>query len=612
MHEIDKSRWDFLPVGENCIHQFVFINDNQRLKFTENPDFPKKEFEAFIKGKESFSLLLLPPCSDDTIELAKANFSKVLIVDYSQDRLAHVTYSEKLLVQGEDDFKDKLREYSEAMSYGDVISYMPQRYRKLDSKMSHLLDDVLIELQKEYCSFAVNKSLKRWHRNLNTVKNIQNERELILDLPDLKGQDVVIVGAGPSLDETISKLKKFRKRYCIIATDGSLRTLLNNDVLPDIIASCEDSLLSWQFFRSHIERLKTISLVAPYNANHYLLQKYTGALYLTKGVHNEEWVEEILDSLPLVEPGRCVGHYAFNLAIAINAGRIVMTGFDLSFKGEFFHPKDMPVPYFHEMDLPVPTVVKSIHGEFLKTDLSMLTYLKDFEYMISQTALQVIDATEGGAFKKGTIVKSLNQVDYKGERGFKEKSPVKVSFASRLKLLYQNSITFKDELLRAFTSYLVQQSNTVLDSVKEDDIASSSDLCELLFKNNHEKRCGISAMLIESESAAGELFEKFSLPKMKVIKTFSLNDLIREIRLHHIDHIYCINGNVPPDIVTIENLSCTDLKTNSELVGMERNLWLDGYESICTSESFEFWRGFMPVDIPVRSIQDSSVVEKVS
>ena len=198
----------------------------------------------------------------------------MLVVDYNEERLAQVIFSEKLLVRCEDDFRNKLRDYSEALSYGDVISYLPQRYRSLDSELSHLLDDVLIQLQKEYCSFAVNKSLKRWHRNLNIIKNIQNERDLILELPDLKGLDAVIIGAGPSLDDTVLKLRQFRNRYCIIATDGSLKTLLNNGVFPDFIVSCEDSLLSWQFFREHNEGLNNVSLVAPYNANHYLLKKY--------------------------------------------------------------------------------------------------------------------------------------------------------------------------------------------------------------------------------------------------------------------------------------------------------------------------------------------------
>lgn len=610
--ETDINEWKFLPAGENGISQFVSTVNGQRNKFTENPDVPELELAEFIKGKESFSVLIMPPCSLKTVSLAQSVFKHVVIVDYNEDRLSCLCKEdvETLLVKNSEDFRAKLFRYSDYLSYGKVLSYLPVRYRRLDRRLSALLDEDLMQFQKEQCSFAVNRSLKRWHRNLNVLKNIQNSKNLLRNLPNIKGRDALIVGAGPSLDSTVAKLKKFQHHYYIICTDGALKTLIKNGVLPDFIVSCEDSLLSWQFFRQHINILKNTVLMAPYNANHYMLNRFKGKLCLTKAYENEEWIEELFKELPLVEPGRCVGHYAFNLAIAINAGRIIMTGFDLAFKGSFFHPKDMPVPYFHEMDLPVPVTVKSVDGQILKTDLSMLTYLQDFEYMIANCKLEVIDATEGGAYIKGTEVQSLDNILFKNKKTALDVKMHPVNYEERLKTQCEKSVLFNQELKSSFTSFLVQNADFIDAEQKLEDLQASKTLCDLLL-NKAVKKESNPVLLIDSGQDAKEIFQLFDLPEMNVVNNDSLSGLIQKMRELKVKHVYCVNSNIPPDLAAVENLKCTDLRMDSKLTGQERNLWIDGYSCLCLEENFDYWREILPEDIPVSCIRKKLFIEKV-
>jgi len=609
-----NRNWKFLPVGDNSIKQYVLTEDEKRNKFTENPSDPASELDIFVTGKKSFSLLFIPPCSEETFKAAKSYYEKVIIVDYNQDRIKQFNCAEdeKLLIIDEEDFRKKLYEFSEYLEFGKALSYIPQRYRKLDPKLCSLLELVLIQTQKELCSFAVNRSLKRWHRNLNAIKNLQNINESISTLPNLNKADVLIVGAGPSLDDTVSKIKIFKDRFYIVATDGSLKTLLRNDVIPDLIVSCEDSLLSWQFFTGSLDRLKNVVLAAPYMANHYLLENYMGPICLTKGINSEGWASSILKDIPLVEQGRCVGHYAFNFAIALNAGRIIMTGFDLAFKGEVFHPKDMPVPYFHDMYQYVSSWVESINGDLIKTDLSMHAYLRDFEYMISKANLEVIDATEGGALKKGTEIKNLDEIKY-----FNKKVPLslintKRKFKEVLIDQYKNSKSFKETLQSSFTAYLVQKSNEIESRQKLEDINSSKKLCKQLMEVADNKKASKPLLLAPSLEQAEEIRLLFGLPEIECSNKSSLSELIEEVRELGVEHIYCVDGEVPPDLLSLEKLKCTDLKLKAEMDSKDRNLWIGDYNCLCTEESYSFWRGIIPKEISVKRQLGTQAVKKVS
>ena len=51
-----------------------------------------------------------------------------------------------------------------------------------------------------------------------------------------KHQNVIVVGAGPSLSRCIPKLKKMKKTIKIVA-DTALKPLLENKIIPDIVVT---------------------------------------------------------------------------------------------------------------------------------------------------------------------------------------------------------------------------------------------------------------------------------------------------------------------------------------------------------------------------------------
>jgi len=65
---------------------------------------------------------------------------------------------------------------------------------------------------------------------LRKTKNIEKVEKLI------QGNTVFVIGSGPSLSFAIPKLKKFKKSIKI-AADSSLKPLIDNGIIPDIIVT---------------------------------------------------------------------------------------------------------------------------------------------------------------------------------------------------------------------------------------------------------------------------------------------------------------------------------------------------------------------------------------
>lgn len=78
-------------------------------------------------------------------------------------------------------------------------------------------------------------------RNVKFNKKFLKEGSSIKKLLEYNNENknAIVVGAGPSLrrHDQIKILKKYHKKFIIIACDGSLFYLLNNKIIPDLVVT---------------------------------------------------------------------------------------------------------------------------------------------------------------------------------------------------------------------------------------------------------------------------------------------------------------------------------------------------------------------------------------
>ncbi|MCM8534289.1 MAG: DUF115 domain-containing protein [Lentisphaeraceae bacterium] len=607
---MDDDNWEYETLRIDA-GLFVVSNPASRTKFSENPKDPASELLSFYRENQSAKVFILPPCSKVTYELANRLYDHVLVMDTNKCRLrifdAVVPTAHSTCINSREDLEQELTEYRRYLEHGQIRVYFPDRYRKLDSSLADLLECTLLSYQKKCASLAANRSLKRWHGNTNLILNLTSEPNFLSSFPILDAP-VVIVGAGPSLDLTVSTLKEFSDKAYIIACDGALQTLLKSKIIPDFIVSMEDTLMSWRFFAGHENELKSVPLILNLKSNHALVKNYPGPVYLTGSSESESWVESFIKGFASLEVGRCVGHMAFNFAIASKASEIIMTGFDLAFRNESFHPKDMPIKYFEGMAVPNLCEVSGAYEKIVQTDMTMKLFLEDFEWMIQNTSLQIVDATEGGALKKGAKRQSLKSslefnvcllkdisIDYKIYN-----SILLNKYLEDFKM-NSSSVGFR-ELTEPFTSYLLQGSSEVSEEQKQDDWSNAASFL-LTVLNSVSQEPANSAVFLGNESADDTL--ALIGEDIRVLKPNDLIESLKAIDEYGLRKIYTVNGKFPPDLLQLRSIDVFDIKTDETVNDWERNLWLPNYHVLSLDEVESFWGEYLPADIPLKSIKNS-------
>lgn len=246
----------------------------------------------------------------------------------------------------------------------------------------------------------------------------------------LKGHPAIMVSAGPSLNKNGSQLAQAKGKIPIISVDTSLRILQRHGVVPDLVVSIDGLAVSVRHFEG-VETLDRIPLVYDLEVAPGVVDNYPGPKFLvgTDKPRFYSWLEDaVTGPLEQMTKGLTVAQAAFLLLARHGANPIILVGQDLSFEREGgkthaegaafqgrFQPGEGkqgkwedPLKPTGLKDVPILWVPANDGGE-VPTTHTLFAYLKRFEDDIANTGVTAINATEGGAFIKGTQVATLQE-----------------------------------------------------------------------------------------------------------------------------------------------------------------------------------------------------------
>ncbi len=254
----------------------------------------------------------------------------------------------------------------------------------------------------------------------------------IRDVSDkLTHQPVIVAAAGPSLDNNVHQLRPVQNQITIICVDTAYRTLIHNGITPDIIVSTDPTSLN----QAHFEGLKpdpSAILAFDPEVYHPIPKRWPYDrlfLNLEKNAFTR-WIEDCMGPFGYLPKGGSVGHTAFYLARALGADPIVFIGLDLAFNTEggkthasssALHRKYGKIEKGSKTAQLGPRLdtgpmneniawVEGVTGEMVPTSHIMSLYINQFSDMFRQTGARIIDATEGGAYIRGSEIHRLSNV----------------------------------------------------------------------------------------------------------------------------------------------------------------------------------------------------------
>lgn len=160
---------------------------------------------------------------------------------------------------------------------------------------------------------------------LNAPDYLRSALEL---LPEFEGKDVLIVAAGPSLDQHIEWIKDNRDCFVIIAVVRVAALLEARGIRPDYYAVIDPHTPMLAVARDALLHSHGVPLIARYHAHPKVVSNWRGEVFFCGP--RLPWVSDL--NIPSLETaGPTVTHFAISVALAGKPHAIYIAGMDLCF-----------------------------------------------------------------------------------------------------------------------------------------------------------------------------------------------------------------------------------------------------------------------------------------
>lgn len=240
---------------------------------------------------------------------------------------------------------------------------------------------------------------------IHLLNNNSTIDQLLENIPT-RDIPVIIVSAGPSLMKNCAELKNAKGKALIVAVTHSMKTLAGAGVVPDMVALVDPNKLDFMDFDDE----KGYYLLCDAYASSHDQEHYNGKIIYFgftayEGLFTSKRIRGGIN--PELGTGS-VATDVFSLLIGAGFKTFILVGQDLAYdKDGHTHTENFTVEsYCERTGLFMET--EGIYGGMIKTRFDWDRFRKYFEKRIeSETGIQVIDATEGGALIHGTRVMRL-------------------------------------------------------------------------------------------------------------------------------------------------------------------------------------------------------------
>ncbi len=224
-----------------------------------------------------------------------------------------------------------------------------------------------------------------------------------------KDKPAVVVATGPSLKKNIHLLKEVENSAVIVSADASLRILHDHNIHPHLVTTIErpPGFDAYYIGLSNLDKtvFASVSFVHPST-----LKAYEGPRLFFHRIYN--FMGYLGFGEDVIPMGMSTANMAYEVARHMGCNPIVLVGNDLAYGASgnthapgFILGEQQPLyDDFDQFDVPgnVDTFVKTCEGWF--------ACIKEYEKRVEGWDGVLINATEGGAKIRGSIVMPLKGV----------------------------------------------------------------------------------------------------------------------------------------------------------------------------------------------------------
>ncbi|WP_252233971.1 6-hydroxymethylpterin diphosphokinase MptE-like protein [Clostridium sp. ZS1] len=378
--------------------------------FLHSKYYPEKEGKKFIELNEKFYKNkdvvmvyglglgyhikeLLKKCSDNCKiyifdvdkEVIKIADNLGVLENIRKDKRVKIfeNYSQKFL----QNFVNVSQMVDDILIYKSSVKLLPEEYMSLKNALEdYNISKIAVERFGEVMrgNYEHNLRLKT-----PTIKEFFNRI-------NLKGETVIIVAAGPSLDYNINTLKELKGKVKVFAVGRALKTLMENEINPDMITIIDSQEIVCNQLKGY-ENLD-IPLCFLNTASRWAVAKYKGPKYI---FYNEENKDDII-----INTGKTVAVAMLDIAIKGGAKEIIFVGQDLGFLDNKSHAGTGN----EVAEDGVYKKVLSVDGSMINSNDGYMYFKRQIEKEIEQNPnVRFINSSKGARIK-GTVEMKLEEV----------------------------------------------------------------------------------------------------------------------------------------------------------------------------------------------------------
>lgn len=483
------------PFGEKYFEEVnsnTFIKDDSKTtytKFTEGV-FDKEDTLYFVCGSDSG--LFIKYIQDLFLDGPKGR--KFIFIDY-QSVIVQLNVEDLpswIEVYGPDISLEQIAN-DEIEYYAMHATTLVKSMASLDSKSGSLYFDLMNQMEKSYQKTLLTDMMTTETRpfidaqldnisfNQVSIENIKNK---------FIGKTAVIIGGGPSLDETVEWIKENQKNVIIFAAARVSNRLIKEQIVPDFIVSVDPHNLSYDNSKKMYPFEKESILLHCYHVSPRLLSQWEGdSVYFGEKF---PWMEQDAEKSSL-SFGPTVMHSTVYQAYFLGFKSILLTGVDLCFYQGQTHESNSSEAKIGQFVVKNSTYVKTYSGEEAETDSvfstgvqslsNIVTRIHDLDpdvklFNLSQNAAKVsgIDYKSAGDFSFLNEADKVALMQEVKERVSRDSLALKTQLSGDLKDLHKH-VRYLKKLLK-ITEKGMKLSKTILkDATKESDlIAKKAEL----------------------------------------------------------------------------------------------------------------------------------------
>ena len=288
----------------NGIHIRVFLDKYPQsfCAVTESDYESFKQLLSLIDYTELLSdgrVFLLPPCTDSA-------FGAALTAAYLP--ALHGTFGYHIL-----------RTWSE---------YYKPHVKDLQAKIEHALEKIKAD-------FSVQVHFgKIWLRNIFLNLRLAGSMKPVYPHADT-ARTALILGAGPSLEEGLLQLKRYRKRYTAFCTDTAFPAVCASGITPEFFIAIDPQHISYQHTIGVIPK-ETVGIfdLSAQTAGARRFYENGNAFFFTAGGHPLVQAAALFSPFPQLTTGSgTVAVAAYHAAQALGYRHIECSGMDFAYTG---------------------------------------------------------------------------------------------------------------------------------------------------------------------------------------------------------------------------------------------------------------------------------------